>query len=395
MTSTCPCCGGNYFRPVLRFENIPPSGRLLQSVQDRVDSIDLAFEVCNDCNLLRQNPLARKPDYGGVNRSTARQVPRYAQALLERLVTLGVAGGDLIVEVGSNDGSFLENLRSAEFSNVLGVEPSRELAQITRDRGFRVENAFFDHAFAERMILARGLPRAVICRHTLEHVSEPDAFVAALHDCCDPDRGILLLEVPDGSAIPELMNVYELWDEHLYFFAAENLNSLLVGQGFAVTEMVVAPHLETRNLIAWCRPTGARLERPLPSATLRTGCAAMWLSFPNRWTAYREGFAKALQAAPRPVYFIGAAHPQSNFASYIGVGACVDFMIDDDPEKVGRFVPLKGGVAAIISTRTFEASARTGTVVKSGFGYGQWMARICAHAAQTGMTVLDPRAFIT
>src|SRR5207342_1137592 len=127
MSPTCPCCGRQGFSSLLRFDAVPVSGHFLASPTDPVNVVDIALEVCTDCGLVRQNPFACKPDYSGVNRPTARQVPRYVQRLLEKLAALGVGPRDLILEIGCNDGSFLECLRGAGFTNVLGVEPSTTL----------------------------------------------------------------------------------------------------------------------------------------------------------------------------------------------------------------------------------------------------------------------------
>jgi len=65
-------------------------------------------------------------------------------------------------------------------------------------------------------------------------------------------------------------------------------------------------------------------------------------------------------------------------------------MIDDDPAKVGRFAPVREKSPAVISTKDFESSAHSGTVIKTGFGYRSWTARICDHAKAKGITIIDP-----
>jgi hypothetical protein len=72
----------------------------------------------------------------------------------------------------------------------------------------------------------------------------------------------------------------------------------------------------------------------------------------------------------------------------------VDYFIDDDPAKIGRFPPVAGGSPSIISTLQFENAAKAGTVMKTGFGYPKWSARICEHAVRHGMRILEPKSFI-
>jgi hypothetical protein len=106
------------------------------------------------------------------------------------------------------------------------------------------------------------------------------------------------------------------------------------------------------------------------------------------------GFAQTLANTPGPVYAIGASHSQTNLVNYAGVGKQVDFFIDDDTAKVGLFPPVAETRNAILSSAQFEATAKGGTLIKTGFGYEKWMQKLCALALARGMTVLDPKDFI-
>ena len=343
----CPCCGGRGFEPLIDFGEVPVSGHYRVDPEYRPQSARLAFEVCAECGLVRQADLAAPRDYSGTTRPTARQFPAYGTELIARLTSLGVRADDLVLDIGSNDGSFLEALRAGGFARLAGVEPSAQLAEQARKRGFTVESDYFGPELVARLLERYGPARAVICRHTLEHVPDPFAFVAALHRCMGPDA-VALVEVPDGSAIPELMNVYEFWDEHLYCFCAENLGRLIGRAGMSVFETQVHSHLETRNLLVWCG-TGAMAAQEA-SALSDRDCAALWRLLVPEWEGFRARFGAAVRGTPMPVYMIGGSHSQYNLASYAGIGGLVHYMIDDDPEKVGRIPPISEGSPSIIST---------------------------------------------
>lgn len=349
----------------------------------------LGFELCAACGLVRQSGGAGPRDYSGTDRATARQFPSYGGELIAKLQSLGVGPEDLVLDIGSNDGSFLEALRGAGFRRVVGVEPSRRLAEDGRARGFAVENDYFAPQIVPRLVATHGHARAAVCRHTIEHVPDPGAFVSALRACLDAKTGVALIEVPDGSAIPELMNVYELWDEHLYCFCAENLTRLVERAGMRVLEIQVQPHLDTRNLLLWCG-----IGEGAGFAGAGRNCVSLWRGLEHAWARFRARLEAAVKVAPRPLYLIGGSHSQYNFANYAGIGPLVDRFIDDDAAKIGRFPPVEGGSPSIISTAQFEASARGGTVLKTGFGYPKWTARVSEHAARHGMRVLDPGDFL-
>ena len=380
------------FLPLLNFTGVPLTGLFRKSSDTSLPRIDLSWELCGKCGLVRQKAGSGLREYVEVTRSTALQFPVYVHALISKLSASGIGPDDFVLEVGANDGLFMSALREVGFNNLVGVEPSQELAAAAQGRGHTVVCDYFGPDLVPSLLANYGPARAVICRHTLEHVPQPDAFVGALAQCLDGNNALALVEVPDGSAIPDLLNVYEFWDEHLFCFSKNNLVRLLQRSGLEVLETDLQPHLETRNLLAWCKKGDMDQMEEFGPDDFQ--CVSLWQSLPARWCRFKSDFAAALGQAPRPVYAIGASHSQTNLLNYAEVGHYVDFHIDDDVAKRGLFAPVLDTRNSIISTAQFKASAQGGTLVKTGFGYEKWSGKLCALAFAQGMTVLDPQYFI-
>src|SRR5690242_15017722 len=118
----CPCCGGAEFAPLVDFGEVVQSGTFLES-PGRAPVSALAFAYCIGCGYARQSTRApARQDYSQVNRRTEHQLPAYCGEIVDSLSKEGVAPGDLVVEVGANDGTFLDRLRAAGFRNLLAVE---------------------------------------------------------------------------------------------------------------------------------------------------------------------------------------------------------------------------------------------------------------------------------
>lgn len=391
MPAPCPCCGGRLFHEIMDAKGVPLTGIYRGSDTESLPRIDLSFVSCSACGLGRQCSSAPHADYAKVDRAPKRRLPDYVEQIILTFSGSGIGPQDLILEVGSNDGAFLGALASRGYRNLVGVEPSRRLSATARDNGLRMESDFFSAGLARGLCDKYGRARAIFCRHTIEHVPNVVDFVAGLRLAAEPDGCLLVLEVPDSSVIAEEMNFFELWDEHIYYFTEGNLNLLAARGGFRVNRIDVVPHMETRNLVLWgeAHPVTASCDAPLSTAQREVGA---WARFASDWPAYRSRLWNAIKKAPRPAYLIGAAHLQANFVNFLGPGLDVDFLIDDDPAKVGKFAPVAGSGGKIISTQEFLSGARAGSVVKTGFGYGAWTGRICEHALRAGMTIIDPRS---
>jgi SAM-dependent methyltransferase len=388
--TTCPCCGHNNFFEILKFPTTPVSGVLRAFAESPLPVNELAFEVCTVCGLLRNSNYASPPDYLEKPRPTARQLPAYQECLLDQIGGL-LSKDELVLEIGSNDGSFLDLLREKGYSNVFGVEPSSELVKIAREKGHRIVAEYFEPDLVETLLATYGAPKMVICRHTLEHVPFPGSFIQALRDLLAPENGTALVEVPDSTAIPEGLNFVELWDEHLFYFTPYTLRLLMKRSGLRVSDAMVFPHLDTRNILVRVIP-GADIANQAEVCS-DSSEAELWKSFSERFQIVSEQIRDAVQAQPGLIYLIGASHPQCNFVNYLGLESFVDFMIDDDPVKTGKLPSISSNSVRIITSEEFSDQPQGGTLILTAFGYARWTRKISDIAVSKGIKILDPLVY--
>lgn len=199
---------------------------------------------------------------------TRRWSLRRGVALLERWA--GRRHGRLL-DVGCSAGLFGELARDAGW-DVLGIEPSRWLADRARDRlGEAVLCARF-----EDVTLPPDSFDAVCLWDVLEHVPDPEAFVARAVAALRPG-GLLALNVPNlqswiaralGRRWPLLL------PEHLFFFSPASLRLLLGRNGIAEPELRLHPvffgaGFVVRRLAQHGVPGAGLVDRALGSGSLR------------------------------------------------------------------------------------------------------------------------------
>jgi SAM-dependent methyltransferase len=326
-------------------------------------------------------------DYGEIERDTARQLPDYSDEILGSLADFGVAPDDLVIEVGANDGTFLRALGAAGYRRLIGVEPSRRLAARAAAAGLTIHNDFFGRACAADLIARHGLARAVICRHTLEHVPDIGDLTAGLAAILAPG-GLCFIEVPDTDWIVSQLFAHEIWDEHISYFRAESLTRLAGTVGLTPVRLKRTRFRDTCNLLCWS------VRGPIPPGMVQDLMAnatspADLMDFQSRWDAFAARLRHLVDAAARPIVAIGASHIQLNFLNFAGLDGCIDLLIDDDPVKAGHCAPLASAVP-IHLTSDVLASLRTGTVLRTAFPYPAWEGRICTALAPYGVGVITP-----
>lgn len=387
----CPCCGHSIFFEVVGFNDIPATGFFRSGANQKSPSGDLYFDACQNCGLLRRRDFASPPDYTDRPRSTEKQLPTYRDDLLSAISRLA-GRDDLIADIGSNDGTFLRLLRDRGYTNTFGVEPALALAESSRQAGLRVQSGYFGPDIVGLLNGTYGKVHLALCRHTLEHVPFPGLFVGAIRDLLESKHGSALIEVPDSAVIADWFNFVELWDEHLHYFTANTIELLMKRHGLTVEWQTTFPHLDTRNLLVQLSVAG--IPEPGMQSNSDVDGVAKWRDFSEKFRRFVERFRSAAACLPRPVYVIGASHPQCNFVNYLGIGEFVDFMIDDDPGKSGKYPPVSGPGARIMSTKQFMDQVGSGTVILTGFGYPGWTKKIVEYATNKAMKIVDPKSFL-
>jgi len=386
----CPACSNESFELLIDFGTIPKSGVYLDSPEAPFPTIHLAHEFCTACGLIRQKAIeSGSHDYSLVDRVTTRQFPKYIDQIIRSLSSYGIALDDTIIEIGSNDGGFLDRLSNAGFSRLIGIEPSIACNEISRSKGHAIISAHWDENTAASVLNEHGAARAVICRHTLEHVPHPLEFLRAIRSILAPD-GIVFIEVPDARPITHDLRGHELWDEHLHIFTKTNLQLIMRQAGFEVTRCNAWPERSDINLLLWARADAGPSQNSLPdSAAAPASEIQLCREFEKRWKAFSSRLQVEAASWPRPVYMLGASHPQTNFVHFTGLESSIDAFLDDNPAKANLLIPL-ARPTPIFQASKLLADPAPGTIIRSAFGYEDWMDRATAPLASESTTVVKP-----
>ena len=142
---------------------------------------------------LNEYPLPEKmfnenyPFFTGSSKFMIRHFSEYANFVQKHLKS-----NSKIIEIGSNDGTFLSNFKDMS-KNIIGFEPSKSVADVAQKKGIPTVNEFFNFKNAEKMSEYLGNTDLICASNVICHI--PD-----LHDLI---KSIDLLLSSDGTFIFE------------------------------------------------------------------------------------------------------------------------------------------------------------------------------------------------
>ena len=126
----CRVCSSERLEQFLDLGDQPHCDSLLrpEDLNRREPYYPLQVCFCHDCTTVQINYTVPKETMFGEYlyvSGTTKTLRDHFQATSERLISrLGLKAGDLVVDIGSNDGSLLKPFKSAGY-RVLGIDPAR------------------------------------------------------------------------------------------------------------------------------------------------------------------------------------------------------------------------------------------------------------------------------
>ena len=247
----------------------------------------------------------------------------------------GLTAG-MVVDVGCGRGDFLASLCARTGCSGLGIDPSSTAGRVDASSGAGLT---FQRARLEDTTPLEEVALAS-CRHTLEHVADPLAFLTALHGRL-PAGTPLVLEVPDASRVLAEGAFWDVYHEHAHYFTATALEQVAARAGFAC-EAVERVYGDQNLVLHGCATSGPQGQpAPVPPNSLGGAVA----EFQERAHSVLDATRREVEeAARRGVTAIlwGAGSKATGFLVATGLTDSVRAVADINPDKQGSFVAGTG-----------------------------------------------------
>jgi len=131
--------------------------------------------------------------------------------------------GDLVVEVGSNDGSLLHCFKEKGL-RVLGVDPATKIAREATASGIPTLSSFFGAGIAREILATEGPADLIIANNVLANLEDLSVFTEGVETLLSTD-GALVFETQYGPDVFEKMLLDTIYPEHVSYFAINPLGA--------------------------------------------------------------------------------------------------------------------------------------------------------------------------
>ena len=342
--NNCPVCCTGHLSSFLRRRQVPVHQNLI--VPDREAALTVArgeldFAVCVECGFVFNRTFdPAKLAYGDHydnTQSCSAYFDAYLDDLAKNLVEAKEVRNSNVVEVGCGKGAFLRKLvcYPGSSNQGIGFDPSYLGPDSDLDGRLSFRRCYYDSACSD-------IPAdVVICRHVIEHVSDPLALLRSVHSALvQSPTARVFIETPCVEWILRNRVVWDLFYEHCSLFSTYSLSLLCYRAGFHVehvTHVFCGQYLWLEARASGDACTVFRTEKP-DVESLAHAYAADEQALRDKWRSRmndlkRRGKLALWGAGAKGVTFANLADPQCTF---------LDCVVDINPNKQGSFIPGTG-----------------------------------------------------
>ena len=221
---------GDKLSPFMSFGKMPSANGFLDE-KDFNNEFFYEMEVgfSEKVSLLQLNEFSnpvkvhneRYPFYTSSSLNMKKHFYQFAHWLKEKYLT----NGSKLIEVGSNDGTFLENFKNTNI-NVIGFEPSKSIAELANKKNIKTLNKFFNTQNLEDIKNFHSSVDVICSANVIAHIPDLIDVIKSV-DKLLSSKGLLIFEEPYLGSMFSKVSYDQIYDEHIFMFSVSSISKIV------------------------------------------------------------------------------------------------------------------------------------------------------------------------
>lgn len=347
--SICRACNSENLVSVLNLGDQPLPAEYGIKAEDVIERFPLNLRVCQDCS------LGQLAEYVLPNRIFHKNYPYLSSAsnywlnhsrnfAKEMCKKFSLNSNSLVMELASNDGYLLSEFKKSGIP-VIGIEPTKNTANIARAAGIPTISKFFGEELARNLLKEFGHPNLIVANNVFAHIPDIQDFTKGMSILAD-NNTVITIENPSFQILLNNAFFDTIYHEHYSYLSAHSVNIIANKFGLNLFHIDRLPTHGGSN--RYC------LSRSLkPDETVKFVLdeeKEMGLFDEKKWKNFAIRSKKNIEelrqwfieqdALGNIVVGYGAAHKGNTFLNAVGEASkTLKYVVDASKEKQGKFLP--------------------------------------------------------
>ena len=347
----CRLCQSKDLELLFSLEPTPPAEWYFRGEDRQATSISFPLDLfmCKSCSHVQLldvlDPESLFSDYfyeSVTSPGLAQHFHKYATEVSTRI---SLTRGDLVVDIGSNDGILLMEFRNLG-CQVVGIEPSKSLAQKCNSAGIRTYNFFLNERVVQQVTVDFGQACLVTANNVFAHNDDLREMARCISNLLK-DGGTFIFEVSSLLHTMKGLVFDYIYHEHLSYHSLLSLEPFLQEFSLQIYDVEV---IETKG--GSYRVYAKKGLLPLPKSPQLMAAIREEISSGLNAIAFYRDIYKEITELKTQLHLYLRQLPEN--AKVIGYGASatsttlfyefslegkLSYLVDDNPIRQGCFLP--------------------------------------------------------
>src|SRR5579863_139903 len=348
----CQVCGHAPLDDVLSLGYMPPVNQMVTigDVPRQQPWFPTNLLHCRNCDLVQLGLVVDPviifpPEYPYTSGTTKLLRDNFADLARESAAMLGLGKDDLVIDIGSNDGTLLSNFQNGGH-RVLGIEPT-DVGDIANSRGIRTIKQYFGLPVAREVRREHGAASVVTAANCFAHIEDVHAIVDAVIEMLKPG-GVFISESHYLIPLLDTLQYDTIYHEHLRYYSLASLTYLLEMHDLEVIHARPIPsHGGSIRVYAarkGTQPVRDSVQRMLDAEPRGAAMAARLVSFRRDVMLSKLrllAMLRDLKEDGARIVGISAPSRASTLVNYVGLDESIIDYVCEIPGslKIGKYMP--------------------------------------------------------
>jgi SAM-dependent methyltransferase len=349
--TTCRLCDSKKVTLVCPLKPTPIAEKYRTTREEAlsIPAVSLDLYRCEDCGHVQILDLVDSSylfdaDYtyrSGQTKGIIEHFQQYAESAWNRL---GLKSGDLVVEVGSNDGTLLNEFKMRG-ARVIGVDPASTIALEANERGVETITGFFTPEVAVQIAEKHGKAKLVVANNVFAHADDLQSIAYGISQVIAED-GVFMFEVSYVKDVLDHCLLGTIFHEHFSYHAVKPMQQFLRRYGLDLFH-VERNSIQGGSIIMSARAAGAAFAEDASLTdilALEENAGLNTQSSLNDFAAKLHKletetieFVRRVKAEGKTIAGFGAARSGTTLIAQLEIGDAIDCIFDDHPDKAGKY----------------------------------------------------------
>ena len=264
----------------------------------------------------------------------------FDKSAIKYIKLFGLKKNSCIIDVGSNDGIALKFYNKKNFSNIIGIEPAKNVAKIANMKGIKTINSFLNYKISRKLNNKADL---VTASNVFAHNKNIKKLAINLISILK-DNGVLIIEVQYLIAMIQKNLFDNVYHEHFHYWSVTSLNYLFNDLNCSIFKVekidthggsircyikknIIKKNLRIKSILKYEKECGLHNKK-------------LFLEFSNKLEKKKNIFKNfLLKNKGKNIVGYGAAAKTSTLLNFLEVSDNIKCIIDDNKLKQNHYIP--------------------------------------------------------